>query len=201
MEEYKKLGFDSHEELIFSWYLQELKEARYVHSWVHHPESYILSPAQRYTYRKELKTKTKLIEITLLREHKYTADFHIDWGEKAVGVFFNTSFSKKDLRKFPFIVNSDGFNWFSVIEVKPVFSMYNSQREFALNQKWLYFKHEIYAQKIIALNPKKTGLFQTTFTPYKFLYTPKTKKLKNLNYKVRTLQEFVQEKIKKKENT
>ena len=193
--------FDSDEELWLSWYLEEVQEAGYIKSYIHHPESYILSPPQKYSFLKSviLKTKTKIVKSTLsiLREHKYSPDFRVEWEHKAKGVFFDVFSSHTDLRRLPFIANADKHRYghrpdfFSVIECKPAFSMYNMQREFAINQKWLYMQG-IFVQKVIVENKKKkTGLFLETFVPDKYKFTKKTKRLKKLNYCVRTLHEYV----------
>lgn len=196
--------FDSDEELWLSWYLEELQEAGYIKSYIHHPESYILASPQKYSFFKSVALKTKTVKSTLsiLREHKYTPDFRVEWEHKAKGVFFDVFSSQTDLRRIPFIANADRCRYghwpdfFSVIECKPTFSMYNMQREFALNQKWLYQKKGIFVQKVIVENKKKkTGLFPETFVPEIYKFTKKTKILKKLNYCVRTLHEYVDEKV------
>lgn len=193
--------FDSTEELMFSHYLDELYEAGYIESWEHHPESFILCPPVFYECDKQLKTKTKVLVKKFMAKHGYTADFKIIWNKKAQGVFFDTFDSRIDLKKSLFVANIKSGNvsyyvrgtiYFSIIEVKPAFSLFNMQRLFSLNQKWLYDSYEIYAQKIIPVNKKKTGLFQISFCPKKFLYTEKTKKLKKLNFAAKTLEEFVE---------
>jgi ribosomal protein S8 len=185
--------FDSTEELMFSHYLDELYEAGYIESWEHHPESFILCPPVFYECDKQLKTKTKVLVKKFMAKHGYTADFKIIWN-------FDTLDSRIDLKKSLFVANTKRntayysiIDYYSIIEVKPAFSLFNSQREFAINQKWLYDSHRIYAQKIIPINKKKTGLFQISFCPKKFLYTEKTKKLKKLNFAAKTLEEFVEE--------
>lgn len=194
--------FDSAEELFFSWYLDELYEAGYIESWEHHPKSFMLCPPVFYEYDKQLKTKTKVLVKKLMAKHKYTADFKIIWNKKARGIFFDTFESRVDLKKSLFVANtkagSENFYprraiYYSIIEVKPAFSLFNMQRLFGLNQGWLYNSYEIYVQKIIPINKKKTGLFQLSFCPKKFLYTEKTKKLKKLNFVAKTLKEFIQE--------
>lgn len=192
--------FDSAEELVFSMYLDELYEAGYIESWEHHPESFILCPPVSYEYDKQLKTKTKVLIKKFIAKHEYTADFKIIWNNKAQGVFFDTFDSRRDLKKSLFVANTKRstayysiMEYYSIIEVKPAFSLFNMQRLFELNRKWLYDSYEIYVQKIIPINKKKTGLFQISFCPKKFLYTEKTKKLKKLNFATKTLDEFIRE--------
>lgn len=202
--EYKKLGFDSGEEEYLAWYLVALYEAGYIKSFIHHPESYVLSASQKYTCFKTLHGKISKGTLSILRPHSYTSDFYVEWNEKAEGIFFNSLSSQIDLRNVPFIANEKnivlGYGnrtsvpyTYSVIEVKPEFSQYNSQREFSINQKWMYQKYGIFVQKVIVFDKNKiSGLFPETFTPNKFLYTHKRKQLKRLNYKPITIQTYVE---------
>jgi len=109
--------YDSKEELYFSWYLSELKDAGYIEKYESQPESYVLSPPLFFEYDKHFKTKTKTIVKKLMREHFYTADFRIVWAKKARNVFFNTEADRVDLTKVPFVA-SDG-NAVSIVEIKP----------------------------------------------------------------------------------
>lgn len=181
------MNYDSKEELYFSWYLDELVEAGYVARYEPQPESFLLADTVIYEYEKHLKTKTKTLFKTLLREHIYSPDFRVVWHKKVKGVFYDSIYGQVNLLSVPFFtVNSN----ISYIEIKPAFSLHNSQREFSINQKWMFQKHGFYVQKIIIAN-KGNNLFAKTFTPAKYLYTEKTKKLKKLKYQPRMLSEFL----------
>lgn len=182
------MEYDSDEELYFSWWLDELKETGYVHSYESQPESYVLTPPVFYEYDKHLKTKTNVVVKKLLQEHIYTADAQIWWYEKARGLFFNIVADRVDLRKVPFIASNMHT---SIVEIKAGFSKYNMGRTFSLNQKWMMQTHGIYVNKIIISN--KTGLFKDTFTPARYLLTDKTNKPRKLYYTPRTLQEYESE--------
>ena len=122
----------------------------------------------------------------LIREHSYTPDFRIIWAKKANGVFYASIYGQAYLISTPFITTAANVGF---VEIKPAFSRFNSQREFSINQKWLYQRYGTFCQKIIIAN-KKNSLFDTTFTPAKYLLTEKTKKLRKLNYRPRTLSEY-----------
>lgn len=177
--------YDSKEELYFSWYLDELKEAKYIQNYEPQPESYVLSPPVFYEYTKQLKTKPKLIVKKLAREHIYSPDFKIWWSQRAHSIFFHNIECNANLKAISFIANGQK----SIIEIKPVFDQNNMTRLFTINQKWMYQKHGIYVQKIIPVK-----LFEQTFTPEKYLLTDKTNKLRKLKYQPRSLNEFLSQK-------
>lgn len=181
--------FDSKEELYFSWYLDELKDAGYIEKYESQPESYVLSAPLFYEYDKHLKTKTKTIVKKLMQEHIYTADFKIVWSEKARNIFFNTEANRVDLTKAPFIA-ADG-NAVSIVEIKPLFDQNNMTRLFTINQKWLCQRHGIYAQKIIVDKKNGKGLFAETFTPIRYLLTDKSLKPRKLKYTPKILTEYI----------
>ena len=181
------MKYDSKEELYFSWYLRELQEANYIYHIEYQPASYHLSLPQTHCFVKPLKTKTKIVSVTLLRKHIYTPDFRVLWEQKARGLFFNNHDDEVDLRKIPFITNPTSNSLSNgLIEIKPVFDQNNMTRLFAINQKWLYHQHDIYIQKIIPVK-----LFEATFTPQKYLLTDKTNKQRKLKYQPKTLNEFL----------
>ena len=181
--------FDSDEEKYMSWYLDELKKAGYINSFIFHPEAYVLSDSFFYEYDKCLKIKKKKIIVQeFVEEHIYSADFLVIWNECARGIFFNTFDDRINVKKIPFVANNNDAPY-SVIEVKADFSKYNMIRVFSLNQRWVMQRFGVYVQKAIVSN--KTGIFKTTFTPNKFLLCDKIVKLRKLHYKPRTLAKFV----------
>lgn len=178
--------FDSKEELYFSWYLDELYEAHYILSYESQPRNLILSMPVFHNRTKQLKTKTKKITKTLLREHGYIADFKIEWiRDKSHCLFYHNITCNADLNKIPFIAN----NHDSIIEIKPAFSRFNMDRVFSLNQRWLYQRHGIYVQKIIPVK-----LFEATFTPRKYRLTDKTNKQRKLKYQPKSFNDFISQK-------
>lgn len=178
--------YDSKEELYFSWYLDELCKAGYVSEYSFQPGSFVLSAPVVYKYEKQLKTKTKIMTKRLIREHSYTTDFRIIWDKKANGVFYASSYGQLYLINTPFITTSANVGF---VEIKPVFDQNNMTRLFTINQKWVYQKYGTYIQKIIPVK-----LFESTFTPQKYLLTDKTNKPRKLKYQPKTLNDFISQK-------
>lgn len=146
--------FDSVEELEIWHWLNEAYEAGLIKAFQHHSRSWTLSEKQTYTDFVQLKTKVVEKEKHLLRPHVYTPDYEI-FGAKNIGLID---------------AHQDGWH---VIDVKGTFNMYGGDREFSINQKWMYDKHGVYVQKVI---PEK--LFIKTWVPEKVRYTQKTGKLR-----------------------
>jgi hypothetical protein len=125
--------FDSKGEEYLSWYFEELKEAGYISHIEYQPEPFKLTDKVVNLYEKKLKTKTKILEQTLLSAHEYTCDFKIYWKLKAVednliiGLSNYSNYSDKILNHH-FIFNVEdakdngeetGFNLVTFIEAKP----------------------------------------------------------------------------------
>jgi len=182
---YNNLIFDSNEELMMYYFLEELLVNKYINSFDYHPESIGLSDLVKYKwYNKTNITK----EFTLLREHIYTYDYEIVWNiNKSHNIFYNNINDNIKLDKIPFITQND----ISKIEIKPAWDAQNMTRLFSINQKWLYQKYDIYVQKIIPIGDNKC-LFAKTFTPKEALYTAKQRKLKKYKFKTRSLEEFLE---------
>ena len=180
--------YDSPEELYVSWYLDELEEAGYVERYLHQPKSLELSDKKTFPWEKVLKTKRKQMSSTLLQGHIYTPDFSVTWEESAEELFFKSIFFARNNVKGIMFANwpNDAFNFYSYIEVKPIFDRNNMTRLFTINQKWVYDKYGIYVQKII---PQK--LFKDTFTPQRYLSTDSGKQKRKLNFAPRTLAEYI----------
>lgn len=159
--------FDSIEELEFFHWLNEAVDSGLIETYSYHVRSWTLSEKQTYTDVVKLKTKIKEVEKHLLHPHVYTPDFEI-YGAKNIGLID---------------VQQDGWH---VVDVKGTFNKYGGDREFSINQKWLYDKHGVYVQKIV---PEK--LFKKTWCPDLVRYTPKTGKLRKKYLKCKTIKEFL----------
>ncbi len=180
---YNGISYDSKEEIYFLWYLDELKAAGFIDSFRYHPPSFLLSEPVKYSYSKQLKTKIKHIEKALLQPHSYRADFYIWWHPKANGFLFSNKGNKKI---FPFIAHKTvNIENATVIDVKPIHDMHNMTRQFHINQKWVYQKLGIYVQKIVP-----TKLFESTFTPERYLFTDKSLKPRKLAFQPVCLKAF-----------
>jgi len=213
-------NYASNEEWYFSWYLQELENAGFIHSIQYQPKPFKIcdpatKPVKLYGKRKGWYEK----EISLLQGSTYTADWLWYWTEKAAKIFFAPSkmFHFKD---YPFIVNQrhNGLQWifFSVIDVKGNFDPNNNVRMFSMNQKIIYEKYKIYVQGIVpkpsvklkdkdgkkldqSIIRPKSALFYSTFTPSRYLRTDGGKDQRLIHFEKRTINQFVDEQRNKLE--
>lgn len=171
------MNYDSKEELYFSWWLDELKEAKYIVEW--YPGSTI-----------ELSKEVEVGGKKLLNKHGYAFDFSIRWNDSAKDVFITSEPKKGFFTYNKFIIDpsldDSGYIPFSYIEIKGVFDARNMTRLFVINQKWVYDKRRIYVQLV-----KIPKLFKDTFTPAKYLITDAGKQERKLNFVPKTLDEYV----------
>lgn len=186
---YNGIEFDSEEERLFYLYLEKLKAEGFVKDYTYHVDKFVLSDPVLYTWFKQMKTKEKCMESTLLQGHIYTPDFRIHWNyDKAYEVFYHDIFDEVQHGVLPFInnINNRGEDVGSYVEIKPAFDMNNMTRLFTINQKWIFQEHRIYVQKIIPVK-----LFEKTFVPEEAKYTAKTRKLKKYKFETKSLHEYI----------
>ena len=180
--------FDSDEEKYFSWYLEELKEAGYIKTWYRFEDvqkPFKLTDGLKRAYIVPMKrVEDKVKEQALLNPSIYTPDFSIIWTEKAIGIFvadLNVKFKGRVME--PFICQDK----LSIIETKGNHDHKNMTRLAINNIKFTYQRYGVYVNMT-----KIPAIFNTTFTPSKYLKTDKTKRKRKLNYKnVRTLSQFI----------
>ena len=189
---FAKKEFDSDEEEYFSWYLDELLEAKYISRWIFQPYTYRLSRIAKYSVHTQLKTRVGIKRLNLFPAHEYTPDFGIEFTPKSRRIFYNLIDDGIDLRTAPFIANCTHDIPYGIIEIKPSFDKHNMIRLFRINQKWLYFQSKVYVQEMVVDKKNGRGLFADTFTPAKYLVTP-TGKDRTLRYKPRSLREYIDE--------
>ncbi len=209
-----KHKYDSNEEWYWSWWLQEVEDAGYIHGLKYQPKSFNICDPVKIGYKGYGKRKGIFDkEVTILRGSEYTADWFWYWTPKAIDIFFtiNPAVNPKD---FPFFVNTNNKGpepkYFSVVDVKGSFDPNNNIRMFAMNQKMIYKLHKIYVQAIVPKPSVKTekkdeesplklivkpqsALFLTTFTPRRYLLTDKDMTPRKIQFKTRSLNEFVNE--------
>lgn len=182
------MEFDSKDEEIFSWWLEEARKANLIVGWERwDPKSSIeILPLVTKTVIKQLKTKTKCIERVLLRNLSYTPDFQLL-------VESDSMFHKKLFPEGKFT----GKYITVIIDVKSsVGNAYGNNQTavtFPIIQKVLYHLTGIYVYKVTL---KK--LFKETWCPYRAYWMKgrilptKTK----LGEKSLTIQEYLKEKVK-----
>lgn len=178
LEEVNGIPVDSIGEVYFAWYFQELKDNGLVKEYKR-GQSYLLSDSLVNNYVMQLKTKSKPAQETILMGHSYNLDYEVEWTDEGVKHFCSKLGEK--ITK-PFICTQDNKSYF---EAKPIFDFNNMSRLATLNIKWLYQKYGIYTQLVV---PEK--IFAKTFTPQLMLKT-KTGKDRKLNFKVRSLEQFL----------
>jgi hypothetical protein len=195
-----KREFDSDEEKYFSWYLDELLQAKYISRWVFQPYTYRLSRIEKYSVATQLKNKVGTKRLSLFRAHEYTPDFGVEFTPKSRRLFYNLIGDGIDLRTAPFIANYEHDTPYGIVEIKPSFDRNNMIRLFRINQKWMFFQNKLYVQEVVVDKKNGRGLFADTFTPIKYLKTP-TGKDRTLKFKPKTLKEFVDTHFSTKEQS
>jgi len=162
--EYRGIICDSEEEIFTLMWLWELKEKGFIES-INRAESIKLSEPVLQQYEKVLKTKTKTLSKTILREHIYTPEFEVKW-----------------IKPLDFFYIKDGI---SLIESKPKFDQNNMTRLFKINQKWVYEKYQILVNLFIP-----ETVFENTFTPKEYLKT-KTGKNRKIKWEIKTIEQWL----------
>jgi len=196
----EKLTNPTQEEWFDMW-AEELLVAGYIDELVAHPHvpTFELFPGYSKPYGKK--------KNTIMRPVSYTPDRIIRWNAKAAGIFY-TPFDgdNEDWDKCYFKPQYTEFGnyYYSLIEVKgPTGNQKAYGSDFKFTQKWLWANTEQYVQKVMlmpAKSLKKTDqyLWNSTFTPERFLWTDKLSKLRTIpstkgvpKLIVKTLEDFV----------
>jgi ribosomal protein S8 len=167
--------YDSKEEIYMSWWLSELKDRGYIKEYEYQPLAFSLSSSVEHRWVEVLKTKCKAKTCTMLREHGYSADFRIEWTHLAEGPFIAPP--EKRWTVAPIYASC---NLSSFIDVKPAFQRHEARSAiFAVNQKWVYQKFNVYVQPIVVVSNGRglptNALFNSTFIPRRFRFTDKGK--------------------------
>ncbi len=179
----KKLGYDSDEEVYFSWWILELIEFGYIKEYKRQYPTFKLFTKVEYEIIKALKTKQKIVKRELLKPATYTCDYYIEWNRKAHGLFIKTLPTIEGKKPILFCQGQ----YESFIDVKPAFERHQSrQAKFSLLQKVVWDKHKVYVQPVVYQT-----LFKQTFTPGRFLICNQTSKDRKINFETKTLTEFI----------
>lgn len=184
------LNPQSDEEVYFGWWIDDLLEADLIAE----VDRFKLELASKcdfqFTFCESLKTKTKFDgKITsLLTDSSYTGDCKIVWNRSAFNRLTLTPLSSITpehyrLHKSWFYL-LDGKT--SYIDVKPEYQNPKHSYRFGEKQRTLFMETGVYVQKIVP-----QVLFADTFTPSRYLFTDKTRRLRKIKWKVRTLKEFL----------
>ena len=187
----KGLIFDSKGEAYFYLWINEMVDAKYIKSFTLQPEPFVLSEPIKRTYIKQLKTKTKLVEEHVESSQIYTADYKIEWEQKAFDdnlvIEFDSQIKKQAHHVFT-------FSGVSYIELKPdsmglkYFDSENMVRLFRSKSKSVFEKFHVYINLLF-----HNKHFSNTFVPKRYLTGDKSMKERLIKYKIRTLEEFTKE--------
>lgn len=159
--EYKGITFDSEDEVHFYVWLEEAQELGLVHDFIYQPQSFELFPGAIHRVGKQLKTKIKYEDKTLLHPAKYTPDFLIGLDE----VRYNKVFTSPHARLLR--THSTGGIY---IDIKGGFIAHNDDAKFSVIRKWVYAKHNIYINKL-----QLKTFFKYTWVTDSARFTPKRK--------------------------
>ena len=162
--------FASDEEFWVYCWLKEAEAHGLVSAIVYQPPPFLLCPRSSVTVRKELKTKTKMIDRFLFHPHEYTADFSFLVSSRISPLFVAPEFTSEKV----------------VIDVKGSFNMYGDPKQFSINQKWTWDKFGVYVEKIV---PEK--LFKKSWVPEVCRYTPVKRDPVKKYIRVKTISEYV----------
>ena len=161
----------SEEERQFSAWLFEALQHSLISDVKYEPKSYVLSDRASMLVKKELKTKTKIVDRFLLHPHEYTPDFE---------------FVIHHIPLLTFFIKIDGIERV-VVDTKGAFNLHGGDRNFSINRKWMFSKHGIYVNKIV---PKK--LFKGTWVPMSYRSTKSTKKPAAIAKGCKTIKEYLE---------
>ena len=169
----KREAFASEEEWqVWNW-LDEAKRFRLIRNIHYQPGPFELSPRVSVKVSKRLKTKTKEDDKFLFHPHMYTPDFAFTVVSDALlSVFKHTDM---------------GLYGNVIIDVKGGFNQFGDQKQFSINQKWMWQKFNLYVEKIV---PEK--LFKKTWAPDVCRWTAKKHNPVKKYIGVMTVGEFVQ---------
>jgi hypothetical protein len=180
--------YDSPEEEYFAEWLAELQQQGYVKSWERVTTPIPLTRGLKHNYIQTiiLKTKTKTVPKSqvLLASSEYTPDFGIVWDDGAKNIFFQPIYDEQKLI-CPFLADLKDGEYYSVVEIKPVFDRHNMTRAFISNQKYIWDKYGLYVNLIVV-----PDIFLETFSPISFFKTPTGLDKKFAKGRPLTLQQF-----------
>lgn len=166
------MNLKSNEEKQFAAWLYEALHHGLVSDIKYEPKSYPLSGRVSIPVEKKLKTKTKIVDKFLLHPHEYTPDFEF--------VIHHTPLLNHFI-KIDHIENV-------VVDTKGSFNPHGGDRNFSVNRKWMMQVHGIYVNKVV---PKK--MFEATWCPVAYMFTPKTGKRAGISRGCKTITEYLEE--------
>ena len=171
--EYSGITFDSNEELIFFYWLEEAIYRGFIKYYVYQPDSYILSDdifkvvlvIKKKKIKKEIITSLEMVNKKIINGHIYSPDFKIEFSDLFLDYYKNKFYSSWS----SVFKNIDDLG-ICIIDIKGTFARNGGERSFSINQKWVYQKYGVYINKIVPVD-----LFKNLWCPEKARYSPKKK--------------------------
>jgi len=184
------IKFDSDAEMHFSWWLEELKVNGYIKEYYFHHTKFDLSESVHYLELQRKNRVDKMVERTLIQPQTYSSDFTVEWNDVAINKFIvSLPVVGHKLNSFIFVAQ----DLVSIIDVKgSVLSKftrnYNSHATFPIKRAWVYQKYNVFVN-----TASIPDLFIHTFTPERYKLTNVRQDARNIKFKVKTLNEFINE--------
>lgn len=185
---YKGIEYESQEELMLLYWLEELQENGYVEKITRAESMVLCEPAERrWAEEKQMKTKIKVVEkrTNVLQGHIYTPEYKVEWNDSARPMIIDYLLSPKKSNSI-LKYTAKGGQLITYLEVKPEYDQNNMTRLFTINQKWVYKEYGIYINLV-----KPYNLYEKTFTPAIWMKTSSGKDRK-INWEVRTLDQWLE---------
>ena len=123
----EKDQYKSSEEWYMSFWLNDMLERDIITEYLYEPNNFILSKATSYPILRQLKTKTKIDQLSLIQEHAYTPDFRIKWNKKYQHIIYRLIDDTTCRNKPPFfaIISSKTDDHYTFLEIKGSFDNQN----------------------------------------------------------------------------
>lgn len=169
-------NFDSDEEKEFNAWCEDALSLGMLSEIIYHPQAFSLSPRQTVKTIVQMKTKAKVIDAFLLHPHEYTADFRL----------MLTEYGRQFLDEKGLLAACDSSQMF--VDVKGGFNIYHDDKQFSINQKWVFREFGVYIHKIV---PKKW--FARTWVPKLALYSPKQRKFRECYRGCKTIESIIRQ--------
>ena len=214
-------------ELYFEWWLNALKNVGLVKDWKKEPETVmVLPPFTIYSHVHMVKKQSKIASHDIFKIATYTRDYDVWIHRSLLEVIFGVI--KKDdniyiLHETVPKTKGDAYFDFSYyylfdateahldyvrisFDVKPLSTALQfsgslgSSREFPYNQKLMLEHHNILVNKVVPIG-NSNCLFAKTFTPERFFFTDGGRQGRKINFKTKTLEQYMLEKGLKKIQT
>ena len=162
--------YASKEELMFSYYLSELKDAGFILETEYQPEPFVLCDEHKVFAYESHNDRNQMVDVKLTAKHVYTADWRILWHRSAEGIFYWQEGGVYHKGFYPYTKKAKWIPFFATsrttfVDVKGGFVAQGNSSgvTFPLNQKWMMKEGWFIQKAVVSLDEK--GIFCRTFTP------------------------------------